>query len=92
MRLMEFDWDEEKRKINLDKHGVDFFDAYKIFFGTVLQKTDNRREYGEVRINAIGKLGSEILFVTYSRRGEVHRIISARKANKNEREAYQQYC
>ena len=88
MSLIEFDWDERKRAINLSKHKVDFFDVCKIFFGFTLEKVDDRQDYGEVRINAIGNIGDVIFFVTYTRRETVYHLISARKASRNEREAY----
>ena len=88
MSLIEFDWNEQKRAINLSKHKVDFFDVCKIFFGFTIQKIDNRRDYGEMRINAIGKIGDVIFFVTYTKRGAVYHLISARKASRNERQAY----
>ena len=51
----------------------------------------NRRDYGEVRVQAIGIAGGDILSVIYSDRGELRRIISARLANKKERKLWQSF-
>lgn len=52
---MEFEWDENKNQENQRKHGISFQKAAKIFEGRVLRKVDNRRNYGEERISALGK-------------------------------------
>jgi len=49
-----------------------------------------QREYGEERIGALGRLEEEILFVVYTWRGERRRIISARRARRDERKRYYQ--
>ena len=56
------------------------------FFGDLtLEKRDDRRDYGEIRMQAIGRVDDDILFVVYTDRGDVRHIISARRANKKER-------
>ena len=87
---MEFEWDENKRESNLSKHGIDFADAAKIFNRPVLERVDNRYDYGETRIVALGEENGIVLFVVYTWRGEVRRIISARRATKRERNKYYQ--
>jgi uncharacterized protein len=54
----------------------------------VLESIDARTEYGEIRIQAIGAAGEDILFVVYTDRDQVRRIISARQADKRERELW----
>ena len=44
---MEFEWDEAKNEANLAKHGIDFDDAIKLFTNRILERVDNRRDYGE---------------------------------------------
>lgn len=90
MDSIEFNWDEQKRAINLSEHKIDFFDACKIFLGRTLQMVDDRRDYGEVRVNAIGKIGDDVVFVTYTKRKNTYHLISARRASRNERKAYYQ--
>lgn len=88
---MKFEWDETKRKINLDKHGIDFVAAATIFDDIErIETEDDRKDYREVRIQVIGEAKPGILFVVYTERdaGETYRIISARKANKKERALY----
>ena len=87
---MEFEWDENKRQSNLSKHGIDFVDAAKIFNRPVLERVDNRYDYGETRIVALGEVNGVVLFVVYTWRGEIRRIISARRATKRERNKYYQ--
>ena len=83
-----FEWDEEKRLVNLAKHGIDFERATRIFDGPTLESPDERRDYGEQRIGAYGMADGEVLFVVYAGRGNRRRLISARKAGSYEREAY----
>ncbi len=83
---LEFEWDIEKAAANLIKHGIDFDDAIEIFNGTVLESRSDRD--GEVRFAAVGMMGWLEITVVYTIRNGVYRIISARRASKNEREAY----
>ena len=85
---MEFEWDENKNQENQRKHGISFQKAAKMFEGRVFKKVDNRRNYGEERISALGKADGRVLKVIYTMRGRKIRIISTRKANKNERRIY----
>lgn len=85
---MAFEWDEQKRAANLEKHGIDFELARRIFDAAVLEGPDNRREYGEPRIAAYGVAREILLFVIYTWRDGNRRIISARKASTEERRIY----
>jgi uncharacterized DUF497 family protein len=78
---MQFEWDERKRSDNIRKHGIDFVDAALIFEGSIVEKADTRRPYGETRWRALGQSGSMVLMVIYTRRGDARRIISAWKVN-----------
>jgi hypothetical protein len=89
-RRIDFEWDQGKNEANIAKHGIDFDEAIGIFEGFVLERVDNRRDYGEVRIAATGVAEGRELAVVYTIRGEVRRIISARRARRNERRAYRQ--
>src|ERR1035437_10298873 len=79
---MFFEWDAAKSQRNLLERGFGFDHAAAIFLGPTLEAQDNRRDYGEVRIQAIGRAGDDILSVIYSDRGEVRRIISASSPTK----------
>jgi uncharacterized protein len=85
---MEFEWDAAKNAVNIAKHGIDFEDAIRIFERPVLEKVDDRRNYGEVRIIAVGAVDDRELAIVYTLRGERRRIISARRAHSHERKAY----
>ena len=85
---MEFDWDEQKSAWTLDRRGFAYEFASRIFEGPVLERLDRRREYGESRVQAIGSVEGDILFVVYTDRDHVRRIISARRARKKERELW----
>ncbi len=88
---MEYEWDNAKNETNLKKHGIDFEFAQEIFEGRFISKIDNRKDYGEIRLLALGALGGFILLVVYTMRGERIRIISARRANEEERSVYYGY-
>ncbi|MGO9864315.1 MAG: BrnT family toxin [Terriglobales bacterium] len=89
MAELSFEWDEEKNAANIKNHGIDFLDAALIFASPTLEAIDDRADCGEVRTIAFGLSGETVLQVVYTRRGEnVIRIISARKANRYDREKY----
>lgn len=79
-----YEWDETKRQANLVKHGVDFAAMVEFDWTTAEKQVDNRRDYGEVRIGATGRIGQRVYFLIYAERGAVIRIISLRKANARE--------
>jgi len=88
---MEFEWDEDKRRANARKHGIDFADAATIFEGKTAVIPDDRFDYGETRYLAFGLLKGQvikIIVVAYTERGKRIRIISARKALKHEENFY----
>jgi uncharacterized protein len=86
---MGFEWDEQKWRENLDEHGVDFADAALIFANPVLEAEDDRQDYGEVRIRALGHVGEDYYLVVYTWRGENRRIISAWKVGDDGKRRYQ---
>ncbi|MGH7525704.1 MAG: BrnT family toxin [Gemmatimonadales bacterium] len=85
-----FEWDPAKREANLRKHGIDFSGAVRIFDDRVVEREDRRRDYGELRVVALGEVEGILLAVVYTPRGSVFRIISARKAHRHEKAAYRQ--
>ena len=85
---MALEWDDNKNKINIDKHRIDFFDAHTIFENPIITKIDERADYHEKRWIGIGKLEKIIVVLVYTKRGKNIRIISIRKANKIERKIY----
>ena len=87
---MSYEWDARKARANLAKHGVSFERTVHIFDGLVLERPDTRQDYGEERIIAIGEVDGQVLVVVYTMRNGNRRIISARMARHDEREAYHQ--
>lgn len=83
-----FEWDEQKRRINLMKHQIDFPRAAAALQKPHLKMTSNRN--GEARTLAICPDTQKIIAVAYTMRGDACRIISARAARKNEQRAYRQ--
>ena len=90
MRLpLTFDWNPDKADENVRKHGISFETVTGIFFDDQrLEDLDDRFDYGEERMNVTGAIGTRVLVVTYTLRGAVHWLISARKATRKERERY----
>ena len=88
---MVFEWDENKEKINLAKHGIDFSTA-ALVFGDVnrIEMFDAVHSENENRYITIGEIHGVaiVLLVVYTERGEAIRLISARKATKQERRKY----
>ena len=88
---MNFEWDEEKRRTNLNNRGLDFADAWEVFEGPMLTALDEREDYGEDRRIGIGLLrGLAVVLVFTERSEDTMRIISLRKALKHERNKYEQ--
>ena len=89
---MNFEWDADKEALNLRKHGVSFDDATLVFYDNGRIETyDGRGNYSEDRWITIGLAFSAVLYVVYTVRDEeTVRLISARKANANERHHYRE--
>jgi uncharacterized DUF497 family protein len=86
---MQFEWDEEKCKKNIETHGIDFVDAAEIFSAPILVFLDDRKSYGESRYIGMGEIQGRIMVIVYTeRKGDVIRIISLRKANKREQSKF----
>ena len=86
---MKFEWDPAKNEANLAKHGIDFTEAEALFEGDLYARRDTRKDYGEERWQGIGKLLSRVLVVVWTDRSpDRRRIISLRRANERERQAY----
>jgi hypothetical protein len=79
------------REANLRKHKIGFRAASRVFSDPlVMIEQDLSEDYGEVRFLATGRVEGVPITVAYTERGDCIRIISARKANRHERRAYDQ--
>ena len=88
---IKFEWNKSKAKDNYAKHGVSFELAKNVFkdpFG--LEFLDDRQDYGEQRFVIVGMVDGQVLYVAYTERKDVIRIVSARRATKHEQKAYLQ--
>ena len=87
-------WDELKSEANLRDRGFDFAFAALVFGGPTLEREDQRADYGERRVIAVGLAEGLHLTVVYTDRfggrDVIRRLISARRSNRRERRAYDQ--
>jgi uncharacterized DUF497 family protein len=89
---MQFEWDEAKNLENIRKHEIDFADVPEMFESPMLFELDDRFDYGEDRWFGIGFLGNGVAVVVWTeRQNDLIRIISARRANRYERQKLEQY-
>ena len=86
---MDYEWDETKAQTNRRDHGIDFADAATVFEDDVALTASDDASHEErfvtLGMDAVGRL----LVVVYTRRGDLIRIISARKATRTERRYYE---
>lgn len=85
---MYFEWNQEKRLSNIEKHGIDFLDA-DIFFGSPHLVGPARAVEGELRWLAVGMIDDVYVTTIFTRRGDTVRIISMRSARDGERKRHQ---
>ena len=92
-QMLKFEWDENKERINIEKHGIDFSTAALVFGdNSRLEKYDNAHSTLEERYITIGQIGQAlVIVVVYTERGDAIRVISARFATRHEKEAYYGY-
>ena len=94
---MQFEWSEEKNRLNIKKHGISFEEAKEVFLDPLhISKLDHRFDYFEERWITVGATREDKILVVanifFNENGEeIIRIISARKANQKERRFYEQY-
>jgi uncharacterized DUF497 family protein len=86
---MKYQWDEEKNKKNIRRHGIDFNDVPSMFLSPMVTFLDSRKDYGEDRWIGIGILKTILALVVFAEPDDsTIRIISARKALKHEQQIY----
>jgi uncharacterized protein len=81
-----FEWNDHKSRANLLKHGIDFDGASEVFYEPIILRQSDRNN--EERWIAIGSLEDRLITVVFTQRADVIRIISARRARKNEEREY----
>jgi uncharacterized DUF497 family protein len=85
---MRYEWDEAKRQSNIQKHGMDFIGIERVFAGKTATILDDRFDYGEPRFITLGLLSGRVVVISHTETHEMIRIISVRKATKNEEASY----
>ena len=86
---MTYEWEKRKRIGNLEKHGLDFADAWKVFEASVkVTLPIPHAESGEVRRIDIAKVAGVVLVLVYTLRGDSVRNISFRNAKRKERSIF----
>jgi uncharacterized DUF497 family protein len=88
LAFVNFEWDEAKRHGNIEKHGIDFADLEPLFDGATVMMLDERFDYGEERFITLGLLNGIVLVIAHTETETVIRLISARKATRNEEKSY----
>lgn len=81
---MNFEWDEDKRLTNIEKHGIDFIGIETLFEGDTVMILDDRFDYGEERFISFGLFDGRVVAVVHTETETTIRVISVRKATKNE--------
>ena len=85
---MLYEWDEDKRQSNIDKHGIDFECMYDFEWETAVIDPSPRGE--EMRYIAISYIGDSLRTVIYTKRDPATRIISLRPSSDSEEARYAQ--
>jgi uncharacterized DUF497 family protein len=84
----EYEWDEDKRISNLKKHALDFQDIIHFVWDNALISEDQSESYGEMRYRALGLINQQLVMLVFTLRGECVRVISLRKATRQEKQHY----
>jgi len=88
--MLSYRWDEAKNDSNFAKHGLRFEDAEHVFSGRCVTFEDDRFDYGEERLITLGVLAGRLVVIAHAPDDDGSRIISMRKANRNEKTIYQE--
>ncbi len=86
--MNDYEWDEQKRRENADKHDIDFTAIYDFEWETAVERSNTT--HGEERWVTTGYIGGRLHIVVYTWRGNRRRIISLRKTNPREDRDYAQ--
>ena len=84
------EFDPAKDARNIARRGISLAQAGTLLQGFIVDRVDDRRDYGETRIIAIGEIAGVEFTCVYTLRGEAYRPISLRRASRKERDVYQE--
>ncbi|MET4102510.1 uncharacterized DUF497 family protein [Roseovarius sp. MBR-78] len=79
-----YEWDAAKAENNMAKHGVPFTAVQGFDWSSAIEAEDTRYDYGETRMQALGKIDGRYHVLVYAWRNDRIRVISLRKANRRE--------
>jgi len=85
---MEFTWSEQKRSMNLKRHGLDFVDTPSVFGGLTFTFEDDRFSYSEQRFVTLGLLAGVPVSIVHTETANEIRIISFRQATRAEAQIF----
>ena len=85
---MDIEFDPAKRAAVLETRGLDMAGAGEVFDGPHLTVADDRQDYGEDCYITVGLLAGRMVVLVWTPRRSARRIISLRKANEREQQAY----
>lgn len=88
---MRIEYDAAKSRRNAERRGISFAAAKELLSGPHATRPDTRRDYGEQRVVAYGLIGGRMHVCVYTLRDGAYRIISLRRANRREIDAYGPY-
>jgi uncharacterized protein len=83
-----FEWDENKWRSNVAKHGIDFADAKEVFHDPAAYTFTSPNPHSEPRYVTVGSMQGTLIAVIFTVRNGAIRIISARSARRKERRMY----
>jgi len=90
---MKYSYDPKKKVSNLKKHGLNFDDAQSVIESVKTVTFEDRRDdYGEARYITLGLLHDVVVIIATAETDKMIRIISMRKADKNEQKIYYENC
>ncbi|MGD9615264.1 MAG: BrnT family toxin [Alphaproteobacteria bacterium] len=87
---MPIEFDPQKDARNIALRGISLAAAETLLSGYVVEREDDRRDYGGIRIVALGEIGGVEYVCAYTRRGKAVRPISLRRAKRKERDVYRE--
>ena len=87
-KVMKFEWNTTKHATNIAKHKVSFEAIHGFDWHAAVIWEDRREDYGEIREVALGPIGDRLYACVFTDRGSIRRIISLRRANRQEVKRY----
>lgn len=81
-------WDESKRRLNIQRHGIDFAELVAAFDFPMLTREDPCMDHGEQRLLSLAWFNGRVVFMVWIERNDSARLISCRYGTKHETKAY----